>query len=179
MLIRIIAATSLLLLCHSAGSSESRILHKEIVVTASLADTWRSWTTEEGLKFISAKSRVELRIGGPYEWFLDPDKGSSGQDGAKNSYVLAFLPQRMIAFAWTFPPDVPELRAAGETTQVVVLFEPVNDRQVRVDLYAHGWKDGEAWQRGWDYFDGAWDIVLNAMKTHFEGQETAVSFTSS
>lgn len=168
MLSRIVATTMLLIHCQSAIGTEPRVLQKEIIVNASLADAWNSWTTEEGLKFISHNSRVELRIGGPYEWFLDPQKGTSGEDGAKGSYVLAFLPEKMIAFAWTFPPDVPDLRAAGETTQVVVLFEPVNDDQVRVALHAHGWKEGEAWQRGWDYFDEAWDIVLDALKAHLE-----------
>ena len=48
-----------------------RILRKQVEVRAPLADVWNAWTTAEGLKFISAESRVELRIGGPYEWFLD------------------------------------------------------------------------------------------------------------
>jgi hypothetical protein len=69
----------------------------------------------------------------------------------------------MIAFSWTFPRDVPELRYAGEMTQVVVLFDEQDDGQVRVCLFKHGWQDGEAWDRGWEYCDRAWDLVLERL----------------
>ena len=49
---------------------------------------------------------------------LRPDE--QGRRGSEGSKVLAWLPEKMIAFSWTFPPDVPELRYAGEMTQVVV-----------------------------------------------------------
>jgi len=144
------------------------ILTKEIVVQAPLDDVWHAWTTTDGLQYISGKSNVELRIGGPYEWFLDLEPDEHGKRGGQGSHVLAFLPQKMIAFSWTFPPSIPELRNADERTQVVVLFDEVSDGQVHVSLYAHGWQESEPWQRGWDYFDRAWGAVLNALKQHLE-----------
>lgn len=33
----------------------------------------------------------------------------------------------------------------------------------------HGWQDGEAWDRGWEYFDRAWDLVLERLKVVVEG----------
>ena len=41
---------------------------------------------------------------------------------------------------------------------------------VHVKLNAHGWQDGEPWQRGWEYFDSAWGFVLDAMKQYLESR---------
>lgn len=161
-------ATALATYNVGSGNANMSILKKEISVRAPLDDVWHAWTTADGLQFISGKSNVELRIGGPYEWFLDLDPDDHGKRGGQGSHVLAFLPQKMIAFSWTFPPSIPELRYADERTHVVVLFDEGSDGQVHVSLYAHGWREGEPWQRGWEYFDRAWGAVLNALKQHLE-----------
>lgn len=163
-------ATALATYNVGSGNADMSILKKEISVRAPLDDVWHAWTTADGLQFISGKSNVELRIGGPYEWFLDLDPDDHGKRGGQGSHVLAFLPKKMIAFSWTFPPSIPELRYADERTHVVVLFDEGSDGQVHVSLYAHGWREGEPWQRGWEYFDRAWGAVLNALKQHLEPQ---------
>ena len=150
-----------------AGASE-RLLVKEVTVFASLDELWHAWTTEEGLRFISTESNVALQRGGPYEWFLDLPPDENGKRGGEGAKVLAFLPQETLAFSWTFPPSIPELRNAGETTQVVVRFTDHGDGTVTVRLIAHEWQHGEAWDAGFAYFDRAWATVLNALKSHFE-----------
>lgn len=144
------------------------MLVHEITVAAPVAEVWYAWTTEEGLRFISAKSRVELRPGGAYEWFLDLPPDAAGRRGSEGSRVLAWLPSKMLAFAWTFPPDVPTLRAAGATTQVVVMFDALEGGGSRVRLHAHGWRDGADWEAGRRYFDAAWSAVLAQLQRHFD-----------
>ena len=144
------------------------MLEKEIVIEAPRASVWKAWTTEEGLSFLSRKSNIELRLGGPYEWFLDLEPDSRGRRGSQGAQVLAFLPEEMLAFTWTFPPDVPSLRFADETTQVVVLFRD-EGTGTRVRFVQHGWQEGADWDQGYAYFDAAWDYVLKSMKTHLEG----------
>ena len=152
----------------SETGMELSILEKEVFIQASLSRVWDAWTTAEGLKFISSKSNIDLRVNGAYEWFLDGEPDEYGRRGSVGSHVLAFLPYEMIAFSWTFPPDIPELRYADERTQVVVLLNESSDGVVHVRLLEHGWKEGEPWQRGWEYFDHAWGAVLTAMKQHLE-----------
>jgi len=143
-------------------------LQKEISVRAPLEEVWNAWTSAEGLAFISSESNIELRVGGAYDWFLDGEPDDFGIHGSEGSHVLAFLPREMLAFSWTFPPEIPELRYADERTQVVVLFDEDSEGLVHVKLQALGWQDGEPWQRGWEYFDNAWGAVLTAMKQHLE-----------
>lgn len=168
-----LAASALALLAsgaEDAGKEDVRILRKEIVVRAPLESVWHAWTTREGLEFISSQSNVELRIGGPYEWFLDNSADAQGKRGGQGARVLAFLPGEMLAFDWTFPPDVPSLRRSSSKTQVVVLLDDLGGGQVRVRLAQHGWGDGEDWDAGWAYFDRAWDLVLDRLKSRLEEQ---------
>ena len=156
------------------AAATERLLVKEVTVNASLDEVWHAWTTAEGLTFISGESNVLLERGGPYEWFLDLPPDENGKRGGQGARVLAFLPKEMIAFSWTFPPSIPELRNTNETTQVVVRFEP-RDGAVHVKLVAHEWGEGESWDAGYAYFDSAWESVLNALKAHFESQAASRS----
>lgn len=159
---------SLALPLSSSDAAEPRILRKEIVVEAPPAEVWHAWTTVEGAAFVSRASNIELRIGGPYEWFLDV-ADEEGKRGGAGSKVLAFLPQEMLAFDWTFPPAVPTLRRQGAKTQAVVLLDDLGDGRTRVRFAQHGWGEGEDWDAGWDYFDRAWGYVLERLKATLEG----------
>ncbi len=151
-----------------AGDGGERILRKEISIHASLDRVWRAWTTADGLAPVSAKSNVELRVGGAYEWFLSGEPDENGLTGGQGSKVLAFLPQEVLAFDWTFPPSVPNLRAARAKTQVVVQLDQPSEGVVRVRFAQLGWQEGEDWDRGYAYFDTAWDWVLAEMKRSLE-----------
>ena len=148
--------------------ANKRMLVKEIIVRASIEDVWNAWTTEEGVKFISQKSNIELKRGGPYEWFLNTEADKNGRRGGEGSRVLAFLPLEILASSWTFPPSVPELRDANQTTQVIVRLQDQQDGTIAVQLTMHEWQDGKAWDEGWAYFDKAWETVLLKLKKHLE-----------
>jgi len=160
-------------LAGGSAMSTERMLIKEVTIRASLDDVWHAWTTEDGLRFISRESNVELRRGGPYEWFIAGSADENGKRGGEGAQILAYLPKEMIAFSWTFPPDVPELRNASQTTQVVVKLNDQGDGTVHVRLTAHEWQDGEAWDAGFRYFDQAWAYVLASLKKHLETESVA------
>jgi len=170
---QLIAASLLTMIVAGAGASSAggvseRILRKEIAIRAPLEKVWNAWTTVEGLAPVSKESRIELRVGGPYEWFLDLEPDENGLRGGEGSRVLAFLPGEMLAFDWTFPPSIPSLRVAGEKTQVVVQFDEPISGEVRIRFSQLGWGDGEDWDRGYAYFDEAWAWVLQRMKESLE-----------
>ena len=179
---RTLTALTLLLLTLpvTATATPTKTLRKQITIQAPIESVWRAWTTEEGLAPYAGTCRIELRIGGAYEWFLMGEPDEFGLRGAEGSRVLAFLPHEMLAFDWTFPPSIPTLRGAGAKTQVVVLFEQLepdpesdpdaspNSPAVRIHFAQHGWQDGEDWDEGYAYFDQAWSWVLDTMKKTLE-----------
>ena len=43
-----------------------RVIEKEVIVPASLAEVWDAWTTVQGVAtFLGPKARIELAVGGP------------------------------------------------------------------------------------------------------------------
>lgn len=159
----------------SAGETETsplaRVLRKEIVIHAPLDAVWRAWTSEEGLAPISSSSRIELRPGGDYAWFLET-VDEQGRRGSEGSEIVSFVPRERLVFRWTFPPSTPGLRAAQATTEVAVHFDEAAEGGVRLELVATGWQEGAEWDQAYEYFDRAWGWVLGAMKEHLEADLT-------
>jgi uncharacterized protein YndB with AHSA1/START domain len=143
------------------------ILFKEITIAASLAQVWDAWTTEEGLRFVSDRSNVELRPGGPYEWFLELEPDAWGRRGGEGARILDFEPRKSLEFTWTFPPAVPELRESHATTNVRVEFEAI-PTGTRIRFTQRGWQEGESWDAGFAYFDRAWDLVFEKLRAALE-----------
>ncbi|MGB8657763.1 MAG: SRPBCC domain-containing protein [Candidatus Zixiibacteriota bacterium] len=142
-----------------------KILRKEMVVSASLADVWNAWTTTEGVQtFFSPSAKVELSVGGPYEiyFLLDQPYGLRGSEGCR---ILGYLPTELLSFEWNAPPDFGELR--NQHTIVVLQFQELEPGKVRVILSQLGWGKGEDWDRLYDYFDKAWSYVLTNLQTRF------------
>lgn len=150
-----------------AFAGEARVIHKEVTVAASAKDVWQAWTTSEGIKsFFGRDADIELAVGGKFEVYfaLDAPKGSRGSEGCK---ILAFLPEKMLAFSWNAPPSIPSLRDAGAKTQVVLQLAPVRGAATRVSLTQHGLGDGKEWDQYHAHFDQAWGYVLTNLKKHF------------
>lgn len=150
-----------------AVAGEAREIHKQVTVAASPREVWQAWTTSEGIKsFFGRDADIELAAGGKFEVYfaLDAPKGSRGSEGCK---VLAFLPQKMLAFSWNAPPSIPALRDAGAKTQVVLQFAPVRGGGTRVSLTQHGLGQGKQWDEYHAYFDRAWGNVLAGLQKHF------------
>lgn len=122
------------------------------------------WTTEDGLRFVSEVSRVDLRPGGDYAWFLDLEPDENGRRGSEGSTIVSVSPQSELVFDWTFPPATPELRSSGATTRVTVTFA-AEGAVTTITLTAIGWGDGDEWDAGYAYFDRAWAYVLDRCRS--------------
>ena len=146
---------------------DARVVKKEVVVTAPLAQVWRSWTTSEGIKgFLGVNSKIQLDIAGPFELYFVED-APEGQRGGETCKVLSYLPQRMLSFSWTAPPNFPDLRK--KYTWVVIELQELEAGKVQVRLAHLGWGEGGNWNKLYDYFDKAWGGVLAALEARFAG----------
>ncbi len=162
---RVVLAAGMALAGLAAHAAE-RALEKSVEVAATLDEAWDAWTTEKGIvSFMAPGANVQARVDGLFEIYFDPlaQPGDRGADGMR---FLAIQPRRMISFTWNAPPHLPEARQ--QRTVVIVRFEPVGERVVRVSLHHTGWGDGGEWDKAYAYFDRAWGNVLGGMKTRFE-----------
>jgi uncharacterized protein YndB with AHSA1/START domain len=148
-------------------------LRLEALVPASLADVWRCWSTPEGAQtFFAPHVEIELALHGRLEVWWSPD-APPGQRGAEELRVLAFVPERMLAFEWSAPPQF--ARARAERTFVVVELEPLEGKGTRVVLHHVGFAEearkrpelAAEWREVREYFQGAWPTVLAALEQRF------------
>jgi uncharacterized protein YndB with AHSA1/START domain len=145
---------------------QQRMIRKEVIVNASVEAVWDAWTTPKGaVTFLAPRANIGLTIGGPYELYFDLEapEGSRGSEGLK---ILSFLPLEMLSFEWNAPPQYPTVRQ-GQRTWVVVQFHPLGQNEVRVRLTHLGWKEGEEWDKVFQYFKHAWDTVLGRLEHRF------------
>lgn len=145
-----------------------RAIRKSVVIRATLAEAWASWTTREGIvSFFAPDAVVEPRVGGAFHIHMDPG-GAPGQKGADDMRFMALQPMKMLSFDWNAPPHLPEARA--QRSFVVVRFEPVDAAHTRVTLHHTGWGEGGQWDEAYAYFERAWGGVLaNLKKRHDSG----------
>jgi uncharacterized protein YndB with AHSA1/START domain len=82
--------------------------------------------------------------------------------------VISVDPPKRIAFTWSFPPSIPELRARNTTARVAVELLPASvDGATLVSLVHDGFPEGEAGEKGRAYFEKAWDTVLARLQQRF------------
>lgn len=162
-------------LAASVDDLDDRAITHERTVDERLNEVWRLWTTPEGLaEWLVGRDderrpncNVELRIGGPYEFFFVPS-APEGERGGEGNVVLSFEPRRTLAFTWNAPPQFAAERE--RRTWVVVHFEAVGEEQTKIELVhmgwpTSGWADGSDWPDVYAYFDRAWASVLGALES--------------
>ena len=150
---------------HGALAAE-RAIEKSIVVNATVDQVWDAWTTREGIvSFFAPDAKIEPRVGGAFQIYIDPD-ATPGRKGADDMRYMALQPKKMLSFDWNAPPHLPQARA--QRTFVVVRIDPVTDKETRVSLYHTGWGDGGEWDQAYAYFDRAWGNVLANLRKRFD-----------
>jgi len=156
------------------ASLEAGLAARRLVRTAHVPappdEAWALWTSSEAIaRWLLPRSRVELRIGGPFElYFLD--EHPPGLQGSEGCRILSFLPGRMLSFTWNAPPHLERTRPLR--TFVVVEFQ-ADGGGTRVELTHLGWPErgwdeaGSQWPATFEYFEVAWGRLLQAFERQF------------
>ena len=129
-----------------------------------VADLWKKWSSKEGLnKFFGVDSKMELKIGGPFEIYFT-DQVPEGSRGSEECKVLSYLPNEMLSFSWNAPPSIPSIRALGPSSWVVLQFASIASNKTQLTLTHLGFQEGEDWDKKYDYFDQAWTYVFQNLE---------------
>jgi uncharacterized protein YndB with AHSA1/START domain len=149
------------------AQENERVVKAEVIVNAGIDAIWEAWTTEVGIKtFFAPAGKIELRVGGPFEMYFNPN-GTPGQRGGEGNEILAIQPKKMLAFTWNAPPHLPNVRQ--QRTSVVVRFHEIEKGRTKVTLIESGWGEGDEWDKAFAYFSSAWqDVVFPRLKHRFE-----------
>ncbi len=161
-----LALLGVVLLAPGARAQERQI-RIAVTVAATPEQVWPLWTTDEGVRsFFAPGSHIEPMVDGAYEIFFDP-AAPPGSRGADSMRILAFEPNRRLAFTWNAPATLRSVRA--QRTVVTVELAPVGTDSTRVTLRHLGWGSGPDWDRAIEYFEPAWNgFVMASFKRRME-----------
>jgi len=146
--------------------AQERAITEKITVKAGVDEVWKAWTTSEGIKtFFAPDAKVELRVDGPFEIYMNPF-AERGMKGADDMRIIGFQEKKMLTFTWNAPPSLPEARK--QRSVVIVRFISRGDQLTDVTLHHIGWGEGGEWDKAYDYFNKAWPNVMKNLKKRFE-----------
>jgi uncharacterized protein YndB with AHSA1/START domain len=143
------------------------LVKRETTIKAPVREVFERLTTVDGLtKALSRSCNVDLRIGGPYELFLE-EQSAVGDQGSEGAQILSYIPNRMLSFSWNAPMRFPEERK--KRTWVVITLDPVGDSATFVSLTHLGFGEGPRWAEVRSYFEMAWGGFLKLVADSFGG----------
>lgn len=132
-------------------------------VNTSAKEVWNKWTTAKGLRsFFGKENNIDLRIGGPYEiyYLMNNEEGYRGSEGCK---ILSFLPQKMISFTWTAPPQFKSVRNEKNQTWVVLFIDEIEPQKTKITIHHLGWPSNNKWDKVYKFYQHAWGFILNGL----------------
>ena len=134
-------------------------------------EVYKLWLTRDGIRtFFAPEVRVDAEVGGRYEILFDPIRDPQGvKIGTHDARILRLVPNREIAFDFTFPPFGPELDTRPYPTWVEIHLAPVEGApgKTHLRLLHRGWPAGETWDRAFEMFrDSNWPLVLSRLEAY-------------
>jgi uncharacterized protein YndB with AHSA1/START domain len=130
----------------------------ETTVPATQTAVWKAFTTSDGLStWLTPGAVVDLRKGG--EWTAHFPGGKSG-----GGTILNFIPEQEIIMSALAPEQFPHVRAERTTAKFEFLAK--GDSTV-VRLVQTGWKNGEEWDKAYDYLAQGNAQLLETLRRRF------------
>jgi uncharacterized protein YndB with AHSA1/START domain len=134
-------------------------LRFQVVIPAPVEQVWQAFTTSEGLMtWLWQDCVVDLREQG--DWLVRYPGGKTG-----GGTILSFKPGREIVMLAMAPEAFPTVRQ--ERTTAAFGFEAVDGKNTRVSLVQSGWKQGEEWDKAYDYLANGNAMLLAQLYKRF------------
>jgi uncharacterized protein YndB with AHSA1/START domain len=132
----------------------------DVIVPASLDDTWTAMTTSAGLiTWLTPQAKVDLRPRG--DW-LAMWGGNVAPGGGT---ITEFEPLKSITIRAMAPEQFPTVRR--ERTTALFTLTPIDAKSTKVTLRQTGWKQGEEWDKAYAYLASGNAMLLNALRQRF------------
>jgi uncharacterized protein YndB with AHSA1/START domain len=145
---------------HITASDDPKRLDFAVTVAGSVDQVWDAFTTVPGLtSWLAPQADVDPRPGG--KWEVSFGGGTLPAGGT----VILVQPKSLLAVAAMAPERFPTVRR--ERTTAVFLFDSSGPNATTVRLAQTGWKQGEEWERAFDYLANGNAQLLEALYRRF------------
>ncbi len=140
----------------------------EGIVNTTPAELWKVFSTAEGFKaFGVAQCEMDFKPGGLIKTHYDP-KGVIGDDGTVYNRILAYEPERMIAFRIDKPPAKFPFPNAWQQTWSVATLTDLGDGRTALRLTGMGYTADEESQKMRAFFKAGNAWSMKKLQTKFE-----------
>lgn len=140
----------------------------EGIVNAPVSELWAVFSTSEGFKKLGvAKAEIDFRVGGLMRSHYNPE-GVIGDEGTIQNEILAFEPQRMLAFRIHTPPKGFPFKDAWKNTWTVVTLTDLGDDRTSVRLTGVGYDATEESQEMREFFRAGNAYVMQVLQSKFD-----------
>jgi uncharacterized protein YndB with AHSA1/START domain len=140
-------------------ASPHKSLKFESTIPAPLDAVWHAFASSDGLStWLTPGAVVDLRPGG--EWTAHFPGGKTG-----GGTIISFVPKSEIVLAALAPEWFPNVRAQRTTARFRMVASGPDSTLVELDQT--GWKEGEEWDKAYDYLAKGNTQLLETLRRRF------------
>lgn len=131
-----------------------KVLQLSIVVPININETWKLFTTDEGLKkWIAPVVKIDMKIGGSIKTNYDPAKTVDDTTSIKLD-IVNYIEYEMLTLKVNlnnnFPP---EAKREDKNLQEILQFVKVDDNKTKIISSMVGWGQGSHWDKTYSFFE--------------------------
>jgi uncharacterized protein YndB with AHSA1/START domain len=140
-----------------------QVIHLSRVFAVDAHHAFEMFTVNAKLQtWLTEVAEVELRVGGRYELFWQPDdRENNSTIGCR---ITAFEADQFLSFEWRSPKQFKHFaNQADPLTHVVVFFIPV-EKGTQVHLIHSGWRSSPEWIEAMQWQERAWRVAFDTLE---------------
>lgn len=140
-----------------------RIIHASSHLSCDARQAFEMFTVNAKLQtWLAEVAEVELKVGGRYELFWQPDdRENNSTIGCR---ITALEPDRFLSFEWRSPKQFNHFaNQADPLTHVVVFFIPTQSG-TQLHLIHSGWRSSPEWVEAMQWQERAWRAAFGALE---------------
>ncbi len=131
-----------------------KVLQLSIIVPINIKETWKLFTTDEGLKkWIAPVAKIDMKIGGSIRTNYDENKTIDDTTSIKLD-IINYIEYEMLTLKVNlnnrFPP---EAKKEDKNLQEILQFVKVDDNKTKIISTMVGWGQGSHWDKVYSFFE--------------------------
>jgi hypothetical protein len=131
-----------------------KALQFSVIVPGSIEETWKLFTTDEGLKkWIAPVVKIDMKTGGSILTNYNVNKSADDSTSIKLG-IINYIDQKMITLKVNLNKNFPAKAVQEDKNlQEIILFEKFGDSRTRIISTMVGWGNGDHWDKTYTFFE--------------------------
>ncbi len=131
-----------------------KVLQLSIVVPIGIDETWKLFTTDEGLKkWIAPIAKIDMKTGGSIKTNYDVNKTIDDTSTIRLD-IINYIEYQLLTLKVNLNGNFPEeARREDKNLQEILQFEKISDKETKITSSMVGWGKGSHWDKAYAFFE--------------------------